>query len=401
VPILRRTRRLALLASTALVAVATLGAAGPADAATAPACSAGKLRVAGGCVTRARARNRIESLVRAEMRQLGLKATILRVDTGARPLLSRAFGRSMAGVPANRRMHFRTGSMAIPYLITLLLQLQDEGKLSLDDKLSKYRPGLPEADRITLRMLAYNTSGYNDWIQGNPAFVEALLGGIFKQWSPAELLSVAFARGLACEPGTCFNYAHTNYAVLSQVISVVTGHSVQSLVHERVFRPLGLRRTAISRLPAMPGPVLHSYSAERGAYEDATFWSPSWTIGAGTVMSGTIGDVARSARAMGTGALISPAASRERFAPAPSGLTNLGPGIRYGLGVVVANGWRLQNPMLNGYTGVMAYLPSRRISVAIVSTTRPRSAASETAFATVLFSRLADYLTPGHPGLAP
>ena len=64
-------------------------------------------------------------------------------------------------------MHFRIGSMAIPHLITLLLQLQDEGKLTLDDKLSRFLPDMPDADRITLRMLADNTSGYRDWIQGD------------------------------------------------------------------------------------------------------------------------------------------------------------------------------------------------------------------------------------------
>lgn len=106
--------------------------------------------------------------------------------------------------------------MAIPDLITLLLQLQDEGRLSLDDKLATYLPALPNADRITLRMLANNTSGYSDWIQGNQAFVDPLYADVFKQWTPAELLAVAFPRPPACEPGECFSYAHTNYAVISR-----------------------------------------------------------------------------------------------------------------------------------------------------------------------------------------
>jgi CubicO group peptidase (beta-lactamase class C family) len=285
-------------------------------------------------------------------------------------------------------------------VIAVLLQLQGEGRLSLDDKLSEFRPQLPDANRIKLRMLAENTSGYLDWIQGNEPFAAALFGNVFRQWSAPELLSIAFARGMACAPGTCFVYAHTNYAVLAQVISVVTGHSVQSEIEERVLKPLGLRGIAISRLPAMPGLVLHSYNSLRGNYEDSTFWSPSWTVGAGTVMSGTIADVARSARAIGTGALLSPAASREQFAPDASGLGGVAPGIHFGLGILVGNGWRVQNPNLNGYTGIEAYLPSRRISVAIVSTLAPRSGASETAYSTELFNRLARYLTPGHPGLA-
>jgi len=65
-------------------------------------------------------------------------------------------------------MHFRIGSIAIPYVIDLLLQLQDRGRLSLDDPVSNWLPDLPNADRVTLRMLANSTSGYADWIQENP-----------------------------------------------------------------------------------------------------------------------------------------------------------------------------------------------------------------------------------------
>ena len=171
----------------------------------------------------------------------------------------------MKGTPARTDMCFRIGSMAISQMITVLLQLQDEGRLSLDDKLAKHRPGLPNADRITLRMLA-------------------------------------------------------NFSVLSQVIEEVTGNSAEREIRKRVLMPLGLRHTQISRYAAFPGPALHSYTSLRGVYEDATFWSPSWTIGAGQVMSATIGDVALTARAVGRGALISPAAARERVADTSAGL---------------------------------------------------------------------------------
>lgn len=386
-----------VLLSIAL-ALPTTASAAPVEAGdSARACAAGRVHVAGGCVSRATAARRVRSIVRESMSELGLKAAIVRVDTGRRPLTGFARGQSMSGTPARRDMYFRIGSIAIPHLITLLLQLQDEGRLSLDDRLSEYRPDLPRADRITLRMLANNTSGYLDWIQGNEAFVGALFDDPFRQWAPAELLAVAFDRGFACDPGTCFSYAHTNFAVLSQVVSKATGRSVQSLIGERIFQPLGLRRTQISRRAAFPAAALHAYTSERGFYEDSTFWSPAWTIGAGTVMSATIGDVARTARAVGSGALISRAASRERFAPTTVGFPGISPERYYGLGVLVADGWRVQNPMLNGWTGIMAYLPQRRLSVAIVTTTLPRSADTGRPYAGLLLNRLGAYLAPGHP----
>ncbi len=334
------------------------------------------------------------------MQELGIRATILRVDTGSRPLLGKAIGNSMSGVPASRDMYFRIGSIAIFHLITLLLQLEDEGRLSLDDKLSRFFPAMPDADRITLRMLASSTSGYKDWIQGNPAFVQLLFDNPFRQWTSGELLATAFALGPACEPGTCFHYAHTNFAVLSKVISQVSGRSISTLMHKRIFKPLGLRHTAISRKPAVPGPILRAYTDTRGYYEDSTFWSPSWTIGDGTVMSATIGDVARTARAVGTGALISAKASRERFAPTTVGFGAFTPDFYYGLGVIVSNGWYVQNPMLAGFTGVMAYLPNRNLTVAIEATQK-LGADSEIAFASRIFARLSAYLSPGHAAYLP
>ena len=174
----------------------------------------------------------------------------------------------------------------------------------------------------------------------------------------------------------------------------MTGNSAEQAIRERVLEPLGLRHTQISRYAALPGPALHSYTTERGPYEDATFWSPSWTIGAGQVMSATIGDVALTARAVGSGALISPAAARERVANTSAGLPGTKPDFHYGLGELVDGDWVIQNPMLNGYTGVMAYLPKRKLSLAIVTTILP-SADPELAYSTVLFERLAAYLAPG------
>jgi CubicO group peptidase (beta-lactamase class C family) len=192
--------------------------------------------------------------------------------------------------------------------------------------------------------------------------------------------------------------------VLSKVIARVTGRSVASLMRQRIFKPLGLRHTAISTEPAMRGPVLHAYTAQRGPYEDSTYWSPSWTLGAGSVMSSTIGDVALSARALGTGALISPRASRERFAPTTVGMGGFTKHLYFGLGILVVNGWYLQNPQLNGYTGAMAYLPGRKLSIAVVAT-HLLGASDELAYAPLLFAKLSAYLSREHtvvvPGSAP
>lgn len=363
---------------------------------TSEPCADGRIATGDGCLGAGSAGKRVVEIVRAARARVGLKAVIARVDVGGRPLLTKALGESHAGAPATRRMHFRIGSMAIPYLTNVLLQLEDEGRLSLDDKLSRWFPGNPNAERISLRMLANNTSGYPDWIQGNQAFVDAFYADVFRQWTPDELIGVALERPLACEPGACFTYAHTNYAILAKVLRRVAGEPVRRLIRNRILSPLGLRETAISRLPAIPTPVLHAYSSDRGPYEDSTFWSPSWTLGSGSIMTGTIADVARSARALGRGRLLSRRAARQMFAATTANLPGMSEELYYGLGILVAGGWRMQNPMLNGYTGVMAYLPSKEISVALTVTNGERASHDDRSHSEALFEEIAAFLAPEH-----
>ena len=84
----------------------------------------------------------ILSIVRAEMRKADLKAAIIRVQIGDRNVVTRALGKSMTGVPATPRMHFRNGAVAISYLSTVLLKLVDRKRVRLDDKLSRWLPNL-------------------------------------------------------------------------------------------------------------------------------------------------------------------------------------------------------------------------------------------------------------------
>ena len=85
-------------------------------------------------------------------------------------------------------------------------------------------------------------------------------------------------------------------------------------------------------------------------------------------MTSTTGNMIKAAKSFGTGALISRKASRQRFAPITANLAPFNDDSYYGLGILVSNGWKFQNPELNGYTAIAGYLPSRRMSLAIVVT---------------------------------
>ena len=142
--------------------------------------------VEGGCASYEAAAEGARVIVGQAVADEGMSAAILRVSVGGRPLVTDAWGHSMTGVPATADMHFRNGAVAIAYLGTLLLQLQEQGVLSIEDKLSKWFPDYPRADDITLAMLVNNTSGYADYVDLE---VLPLFDDVFRQWRPEELIA--------------------------------------------------------------------------------------------------------------------------------------------------------------------------------------------------------------------
>jgi D-alanyl-D-alanine carboxypeptidase len=398
------SERRVFLAVGVAAAIVALAATAPAHAAQ--SCSRSQIRTASGCTSLGEAGKRVKQIVRETMAAEDLRAALVRVDVGNRTLAKMSPGESITGLPANLRMQTRIGSIVIPYVIDILFQLRDAGRLSLDDPLSKYFPDIADADKISLLNLATATSGLPDWIQENPSFLNDLYGNPFQQFTTDEILNIALGRQRICQPGECFHYAHTNFVILGKVISKVTGKRLKPLLENRILRPLGLRETYISALPEMPRPYLNAYTAARGPYEDSTAWTPSWGISSSMTMSSTIGDVVKSAKAMGRGTLLSRRSARERFAPYTANLPGFTQNLYYGLGVIIENTWAIQNPELNGYTAIQGWLPSKKMAVGLVVTKGPRAAAQTSEnWSELMFAELTEYLSPDHtftaPGITP
>ena len=246
-----RTRRLFGLACALLLAAGCAPTAQPPEA-PAPSTDPGKA-------------DAVMRIVRDTMAEAHLKAVIVRATIDGKEVVTQAVGDSMTAVPATTNMHFRNGAVAISYVSTLLLILVDEKKVSLDDKLSKWLPDVPHADRVTLGQLAQMTSGYVDYVIGNTAMNDALYANPFRQWTPEEMLSFATSKPLLYKPGTNWNYAHTNYVLLGLALEKATGQDMPKLLQDKVLGPLGLSNTANSYTPEIPSPVLHAFSSERRA----------------------------------------------------------------------------------------------------------------------------------------
>jgi CubicO group peptidase (beta-lactamase class C family) len=332
-------------------------------------------------------------IVRDTMTQAHLRAVIVRVTVDGKEIATQAVGESMTGVPATTTMHFRNGAVAISYVAALLLTLVDEKKVSLDDKLSKWLPEIPNADRVTLGQLAQMTSGYDDYVIGNTAMNDALYANPFRHWTVPDLLNYAVSKPLLYDPGTNWNYAHTNYVLLGLALEKATGQEMSKLLSDKVLRPLGLTETANSLTPDIPSPVLHAFSSERRAYlkipsgspfyEESTFWDPSWTITHGAIQTTTIYDLEATAAGIGSGRLLTTDSYNKMVSTDLRGKTHKQPGCTtcdamntiytYGLGIVISGHWLLQNPLMSGYAAVEAYLPSKKIAIAVAVTYAPEA----------------------------
>jgi CubicO group peptidase (beta-lactamase class C family) len=332
----------------------------------------------------------LEAVARTAMAAQHGRAVIVEVRENGVDLYKGALGTSMAGVPASADMRFRNGALAFTYMSTLLLEMVDQHKTTLDTKLSAYFPELPSANAVSLRNLSQMTSGYADYVY-QQAFIDALYRDPFQQWKPEELIHIGASKPIQFAPGTNFGYSHTNYVILGRVLEKITDMSLPAALQKYVLGPMGLRHTVQSATPAIPSPALHSFTSERRETlgikddipfsEEATFWNPSWTTIDGAVETTDISDLCTSLEAVGTGKLLSAASHKAQVSASLAGFGHkqdncpacqpLNRGFNYGLGVINTNDWVVQTLGFAGASGAVAYLPARKLSVAVELTNLP------------------------------
>ncbi|MEY9872037.1 D-alanyl-D-alanine carboxypeptidase [Streptacidiphilus sp. MAP12-33] len=231
---------------------------------------------------------------------------------------------------------FRIGSATKTFTATVVLQLVSEGRLSLDESVEHWLPGVVhgngnDGSRITVRELLQHTSGIPDIVGDIPA-LDTLAGyraDRLRSYTPTELVALALRHPAVVPVGT-WSYSNTDYVLLGMIIKAVTGRSWAEEVHDRIIRPLGLTATTTPGTdPSVPGPHAHGYSAFGAATAvDVTELNPSALDASGSVIS-TVGDLGRFYRALLGGRLLRPAqlADMETTVPAPA------LGADYGLGI--------------------------------------------------------------------
>jgi D-alanyl-D-alanine carboxypeptidase len=156
--------------------------------------------------------------------------------------------------------YFRIASITKTMTSAVILQLAQEGKLRLGDRISKYVSGVPNGHNITLAELLEMRSGLYDYTSAPE------MAGFFdhhptKVWTPRELLAISFPRPPNFPPGTAYEYSNTNYVLLGLVVEKVDCRPLAAAMKERLFRPLGMTNTMlpVRTSNAIPEPYAHGY----------------------------------------------------------------------------------------------------------------------------------------------
>ncbi|MFJ7909195.1 serine hydrolase domain-containing protein [Kitasatospora sp. NPDC096204] len=272
-----------------------------------------------------------------------------------------------AGTPMSPDLYMRIGSVTKTFTTTGILRLVDQGKLGLDDPISKYVPNVPGGDAITLRQLGEMRSGLFNYTLDSD-FQQAFFNDPNRPFTPDQLLAYAFKHPANFAPDAKFEYSNTNLILLGLVVEKVGGQPLQDFLNQQVFTPAGLARTSLPTDATFPDPHAHGYTNQTagGAVEDSTTWNPSWGWAAGAAIS-DLADLQTWSKVLATGEpLLQPATQAERLKFKSAGDT---PDLGYGFGVFDTHGWIGHNGSLPGYEAVVLHLPQAKAGLVILLNT--------------------------------
>ncbi|MEO6827040.1 MAG: serine hydrolase domain-containing protein [Microbacteriaceae bacterium] len=272
-------------------------------------------------------------------------------------------------------LYHRIGSVTKTFVATAVLQLAEQGKLSLDDPVDNYVPGVPNGTHITLRELITMTSGLANFA-GDPQFGSEVLSQPERQWTPQELLDQAYSMPTSFPPGTNMQYSNTNYVLLGQVIEYVTGKSWEDAVTEQILKPLHMTSTLLPTDNIMPSPHANGYTHmtneivganPMNAWTDATDFSPSSTGASGSMIS-KVGDLLTWGQALATGHGVLPKSAQMHRLSSFGTMNGIGATVFYGDGLMCKNGWIGHSGNIAGYNTVLLHNPSTQTTLVIEAT---------------------------------
>jgi D-alanyl-D-alanine carboxypeptidase len=315
----------------------------------------------------------IDATAEQVLRQTGVPSASIAIIKGGAIVYTHAYGRGRLKplVPASPRMRYSVGSISKEFTAAALLLLQEEGKLSIDDPVSKYFPDLTRAKEITIRMLLSHTSGYQDY---SPE--DYLMPPMKRPTTSNRILEVWGRKPLDFEPGTKWQYSNTNYVIAGRIAEIESGMPLFDFLDAKIFKPLHMGAVWDSDNSQLGGADAQGYIRYAlGPLRPAPQEGQGWTFAAGELAMPAY-DLATWDISLLRRSLLDAHSYEEMFAPMK---LDSGVDTHYALGLMtgIRNGQAFleHDGEVSGFTADNVVFPSSKTAIVVLTNQDASSAA--------------------------
>jgi CubicO group peptidase (beta-lactamase class C family) len=270
----------------------------------------------------------------------------------------------------------RIGSITKQFTASAILKLQEQGKLSVQDKLSKYFPDFPRGDEVTLHHLLTHTSGIRSYTD-KPGFMDKVASPV----GPEDLIKSFQNDAYDFDPGQKWHYDNSGYFLLGRIIERVSGLSYGEFLRKTFFEPLGMTNTGVHRTGLALEHEALGYQFTGSAFTNALDWDMSWAGGAGALYS-TVEDLFRWNEGVFGVKVLTEASLKAAWTPVKTeDNKDDDSGNGYGYGWFIAHTRGAQEIShgggLNGFSSIIMRLPRENFTVAILANALPGAPGAE------------------------
>jgi CubicO group peptidase (beta-lactamase class C family) len=283
------------------------------------------------------------------------------VAKDGKAVYSKGFGSANleSGLKANPDHVFEIGSITKQFTAVAILMLEEQGKLSVDDTITKFIPEYPtQGKTITVHHLLNHTSGIKSYTN-----MESFMTLARTDMTPIALIDKFKNEPMEFDPGTAFNYNNSGYVLLGHIIEVASGQSYEDFIQANIFDKVGMSKSYYGSMTKLIPNRARGYSETETGYRNANYLSLTLPYAAGSIMS-TTGDLLKWQNAISANTLI----KRSSLDKAINGSTlTTGEDITYGYGFIKGdlNGSATveHSGGIFGYSSHGIYLPEENVYV--------------------------------------
>ena len=261
----------------------------------------------------------LASLVESKRKEYGVPGVALGIIHDGHVTI-RGFGVTNVedSIPVNAHTVFPIASISKTFAATAIMRLVEQGKLSLDDPLSKYRPEFPRAAEVTVRQLLNHTSGIMSYT--HPRVASQIREAGRRDWTTDQLIAriATLEPAYEFDPGTGWSYSNSGYILLGAIIEKVSGMSYAEYLRTALLEPLGLAHTAVDDLALVVPDRASGYEPSKKAssgFRNADF-IPMSAAGPAGAMRSTAADLLKWSLALFGGQVLQPATLAMMTTPA-------------------------------------------------------------------------------------